>query len=409
MIGEELFARATDPDTRTMGYWSISQFSLYAVAASASDPTAAARSSTARAQHPPQSLPVAPASAGPPPSHAAAGGDADSAYATRLTAQLNQYSNTLDIHELPAAFHYWSTRYLGPKIENVFGSVQAPAIICDAWLRNDGSGTTGYSFASIGAGDCSVELTVARQLIDRGVDDFTITAFELSPALLGRARSAIEQQGLERHFHLVECDINHAEIKDIYDGVMAHYALHHFMNLEGIFDNVKRMLRANANFVVWDIIGRNGHMRWPEALSVIEHLWAILPSEKKFNRLLQEAWPKFVNHDCSSDGFEGIRSQDILPALLERFYASHFVVAGGITEIFLDRAFGHNFDPDNEWDRGFIDLIEHLNTRLLDCGALKPTMMYAVFTNERCECRHERHLTPEFCVRQPTAPPDIDS
>jgi hypothetical protein len=33
MIGEELFARATDPGSRTMGYWSMTQFSLYAVAA----------------------------------------------------------------------------------------------------------------------------------------------------------------------------------------------------------------------------------------------------------------------------------------------------------------------------------------------------------------------------------------
>ena len=40
MIGEELFVRATDPGTRTMGYWSMTQFSLYAVAAKSADAAA---------------------------------------------------------------------------------------------------------------------------------------------------------------------------------------------------------------------------------------------------------------------------------------------------------------------------------------------------------------------------------
>ena len=37
ILGEELFARATDPDTRTMGYWSMTGFSLYAVAVKSSE------------------------------------------------------------------------------------------------------------------------------------------------------------------------------------------------------------------------------------------------------------------------------------------------------------------------------------------------------------------------------------
>jgi hypothetical protein len=73
-------------------------------------------------------------------------------------------------------------------------------------------------------------------------------------------------------------------------------------------------------------------------------------------------------------------------------------------EVFLDRSFGHNFNPDDAWDRAFIDLIEHLNTRMIECGAIKPTLMYAVFTNEACDCKHVGHLTPEFCVRWPTDP-----
>jgi hypothetical protein len=40
MIGEELFVRAIDPGTRSMGYWSMTNFSLYAVAAKSEDAAA---------------------------------------------------------------------------------------------------------------------------------------------------------------------------------------------------------------------------------------------------------------------------------------------------------------------------------------------------------------------------------
>jgi 2-polyprenyl-3-methyl-5-hydroxy-6-metoxy-1,4-benzoquinol methylase len=43
VFGEELFARGTDPDTRTMGYWSIVKFSRYAVAVKPGTPPAAPR------------------------------------------------------------------------------------------------------------------------------------------------------------------------------------------------------------------------------------------------------------------------------------------------------------------------------------------------------------------------------
>ena len=47
ILGEELFARAIDADTRTMGYWSMTGFSLYAVAIKS---TAAVRATPGPAQ-----------------------------------------------------------------------------------------------------------------------------------------------------------------------------------------------------------------------------------------------------------------------------------------------------------------------------------------------------------------------
>jgi SAM-dependent methyltransferase len=398
-LGEELFARASDPGIRTMGYQSMTQSLLYAVAVkSAEPPVARPRPAAAIARGPGAGYAVESIltdarseSRGNPP---------ESSYETRVASQVAQYSDTLDINELPQIFHYWSETYLAPRIENIFGTKSFADVICRAWLENEKPKRNRYSFASLGAGDCSIELEVAQQLLDRGVEDFEIHAFELSEPLVERARSA--SRHLERHLRIVACDINDYEIEGTYDGMMAHHSLHHFVNLERIFDNVKRVLAPNGNFVVWDMIGRNGHMRWPECLSIIDRLWPILPLPKRYNCQTHETWREFINFDCSNEGFEGIRAQDILPNLIERFHASHFVVNGGITDVFLDRSFGYNFNPDDEWDREFVALIEHLNARLIECGAIKPTLMYATFKTEPCDCRHEGHLTPEFCLRLPT-------
>ena len=399
-LGEELFARASDPGIRTMGYQSMTQSLLYAVAVkSAEPPVARPRPAATIAQGPGSGYAV---ESMPTDNRERRQHPPESSYDARVASQIDQYSETINIHDLPGIFDYWSSTYLDPKIENVFGATEAREIIAAAWTENEPIESEGYSFASLGAGDCSVELAVAQQLIARGVENFTIDAFELSGPLLDRARAAIQEHALEEHFRLRECDVNHHQIENTYDGVMAHHSLHHFLNLERIFDNVRQMLAPKANFVVWDMIGRNGHMRWPETLSILEHLWKILPDAKKYHHQLRQMWPDFVNFDCSKEGFEGIRAQDILPTLIDRFYASHFVVAGGITEIFVDRSFGPNFDLGNEGDLRFIDFVEHLNSRLIECGSIKPTLMFATFKMEPCDCRHEGHLTPELCLRLPT-------
>ena len=323
-------------------------------------------------------------------------------YQERLASQIAQYKDVKNIHELPDIFHYWSMKYLQPKVERVFEIPNSTEVFARALIGKKSANDHSFSFASLGAGDCSLEISVAQQLAKIGTRDFCIDAFELSQPLLDRAESAIKTAGLVRHFKLVPCDINEHEIQDDYDGVMAHHSLHHFVALERIFDNVKRVLCPEANFVICDTIGRNGHMRWPESEQLIELFWRTLPDEKKFHHQLQTLWDEFINFDCSQEGFEGIRAQDILPLLVKKFHFSHFIATGGLVDVFIDRGVGHNFDIKDKRDIAFVDLLEHLNQLLLDAGAITPTWMFAILRNEPCECKYDRHQTPQHCVRWPT-------
>jgi len=110
---------------------------------------------------------------------------------------------------------------------------------------------------------------------------------------------------------------------------------------------------------------------------------------------------KFPNSDCSVQGFEGIRAQDILPLLTRRFHFELFIGFGNIIDIFVDRAYGHNFDPANQWDRSFIDRVHALDQTEIESGRVKPTHMLAALTKRQVSnTKMHKHLSPEFCLRR---------
>lgn len=108
----------------------------------------------------------------------------------------------------------------------------------------------------------------------------------------------------------------------------------------------------------------------------------------------------YENWDCSVEGFEGVRSQDILPLLVDRFHFQLFLPYGNVIDPFIDRAFGCHFDPAAAWDRSFIDEVNRRDEDEIASGGIKPTHIIAVVGNEFCAApRFLEHLSPEFCVR----------
>jgi hypothetical protein len=165
---------------------------------------------------------------------------------------------------------------------------------------------------------------------------------------------------------------------------------------------VRVAVAPGAHFVTSDIIGRNGHQRWPESLRLVERFWHELPPPYRFHRQLQREEGRFEDWDCSFEGFEGIRSQDILSLLLERFAFDVFIGFGSAIDPFVDRGFGPNFDACAQWDRAFIDRVHACDERGLLDGHLTPTHMMAVLSNEpSASPYYARGLAPQACVRDP--------
>ena len=212
----------------------------------------------------------------------------------------------------------------------------------------------------------------------------------------------MEEKRLADHFKFSAFDVNKRRPSEPYHLILAIQSLHHFVELETLFERIHEMLHPDGFFLSDDMIGRNGHMRWPEALKLVNDLWADLPDKYKYNHALKRLEKKYDNWDCSKEGFEGIRAQDILPLLVKRFNFELFVGFGNVVDIFVDRCFGPNFDPEKEWDRAFIDLVHAVDAAQIERGNLKPTHMLAAMTKRSvAQPKTHKHLSPEFCIRHP--------
>ena len=315
--------------------------------------------------------------------------------------QLDQFREVANPHDLPEIFHYWSNRYVRPRLNSVCEADNIPEFFANAFFAAaKACSMDSPRFISIGTGDCSVEMAVARRLTEMGLSNFLVECLVSSPESANRVESQIRDGGVGTAVVPIVADMNSWQpTPHSYCAAMSHHALHHIMELEKLFEAIRYGLAPGGLFATNDMIGRDGHMRWPEALVWIESIWAFLAERYKYNQQLKRLERNFNNWNCSNDGFDGMRTQDLLPLLVDQFHFRSFLAWGGITDVFVDRAFGHNFDAASERDRSLIDFIQMLNDRMIDLGVVKPTTMLAVMSMEPCETQIWRHWTPRFAIR----------
>lgn len=323
-------------------------------------------------------------------------------YDQRVERELQTYRDTEVVHDLPQIFHYWSHNHLRPIFEDA-GIASIEAFFGDnLHAAAQRTGSAAPRFLSIGSGNCDTEVSVALALRAMGLKDFVLECMELNEDMLLRGKGHAESRGVAGNLAFTRGDFNSWTASARYDGIMANQSLHHVLNLEGLFSQVKAGLHEKGYFVVSDIIGRNGHMRWPEALRIVHELWRELPESHKYNHALKRFENPYENWDCASEGFEGIRAQDVLPLLLQSFHFKTFVAFGNVIDIFTDRGFGPNFKPDDPRDRAFIDNVHRIDEDGIAKGTLTPTHMIAVLSKEPvADPFFSRGLRPEACVRKP--------
>ena len=327
-------------------------------------------------------------------------------YSHRLKAEAEFYSGCQDANQLPEIYGYWSNKHLRPQLER-FG-FSHPEAMCSHYFAKSYRASTRprRNFASIGAGNCETEVRLAEDLIRRGHCEFIIECVELNAKLLQQGLEFAKRKGVAEHIVTVCSDFNSWTPKTTYDGVFANNSLHHVLNLEGLLGAIKASLEPTGNFVTSDMIGRNGHMRWPEALEIVHEYWRELPKQYTYNHLLKRYESEYENWDCSVDCFEGIRAQDILRLLIDCFEFDLFIPFANIIDPFIDRTFGPNFHCNVAFDTAFIDRVNARDYAEIMRGAIKPThILAAMRTGPPGPTLLIEGLTPKFCIRLPEKRP----
>lgn len=325
----------------------------------------------------------------------------DFSYQSKVAAQIEQFVDQ-PIHDLPEIFHLYSDEFIRRGMEYVFGTPSINEFYVGAVSEVSKNYSRSVRILSIGCGDGAVEIDIARALLGKGFKDFSLEALDLSPVLIERFESLVRAEGLSGHVFPAVKDLNFLDTSSKYDVVVANHCLHHIVELERVFDIVRDALTDDGIFATSDMIGRNGHMRWPEAEIILQTFWPLLTEKQRFHhQLLRHDHERFIDHDCSTEGFEGVRAQDILHLILNRFNPYKFFAFGGFIDVMVDRGYGHGFNADNEWDRNFIKAMANLNDILLDAKVIKPTTMIAYFSKQDVVETHYRDRSAISCLRLP--------
>ncbi len=322
-------------------------------------------------------------------------------YQKKIQQELAIYEKQVNVHDLPKIYHYWSNKYLVPIFQEAGFKTIEEFFTQNLLSAKNRTKSSISRFVSIGSGNCDVEVAIAKSMLQGGCRNFIFECLELNPVMLDRGLKISEQNGVLEFMRFVEGDFNTWMPTAIYDGVIANQSLHHVTELEHLFEAVKKKLHHKGAFIISDMIGRNGHQRWPESLDIVNRFWKELPNKHKFNVLLNRHEEEYENWDCSKEGFEGIRAQDILPLLIEMFHCDKFIGFGSAIDIFVDRCFGHNFNPLEQWDMNFIDRVHQADEEGLRCGKLTPTHMLAVMVKYPVtDPYYSRGLSPNLCTRK---------
>ncbi|WP_158500368.1 cyclopropane-fatty-acyl-phospholipid synthase family protein [Xenococcus sp. PCC 7305] len=320
-------------------------------------------------------------------------------YDKRLDNELKDFNKITNLHALPQIFHYWSNRYLSIYIKTIgYKSIRD---LFFQHLKQACQTKDKARFCSIGVDNCSNEIHQIKNLVGAGHTNFVFDCIDINQNKLQQGWETACKLGLEKYLEVKAIDLNSWKVQHQYDVILAIQCLHHFIELESIFQKIYDYLTPEGYFITHDMIGRNGHQRWPEALNVINSFWSDLPSKYKFNHRSKQIEENFINRDFSQHGFEGIRAQDILYLLDQTFEFQDFIFWGGVIDPFISRAFGHNYDPKKAEDKAIIDKIQKINEDLLISNIIKPTQMVATMGKAIPDKQHFLYgLSPSACVRK---------
>jgi len=228
---------------------------------------------------------------------------------------------------------------------------------------------------SLGSGTADWEIG----LLEKEPQKLEFEIVDINEELLDGAKNYAEKHQMK--LKTIVADINKIQLKEsFYDIVIVQSSLHHFIELEHIFHQINRSLVNGGEFIViGEVIGRNGERLFLETKEVAQKIFDILPDKFRYNHYTKKIDSEVPDIDHSKNSFESIRSEEVLPLLLQFFKPKEYVTSDAFLSLLLDFRYGPNYNLNDNPDRSLVEMITNLDLYYISNSILKPVCLFGIF------------------------------
>ena len=228
---------------------------------------------------------------------------------------------------------------------------------------------------SLGSGTGDWEI----KLVEDFNDIISMELIDINKDLLNVSKNYADKHNLD--IITTEADINKIKLEsNKYDLIVVRSSLHHFLELEHIFEQINSSLKPDGNFVViGEVIGKNGEQIFPETEKMVQQIFSTLPEKFRYNNYTKQIDQKIPDMDFSQDSFESIRSQDIVPLLSKYFITKEHITFDAFLSLLLDFRYGPNYNLENNLDKSLVESITYLDQYYILNSVLKPVCLFGIY------------------------------
>src|SRR5207249_4883032 len=129
-------------------------------------------------------------------------------YKASMRMEIDAYTATENVHDLPVMANYWSDKYLVPMLEP-FGfrnSVEFFRTYIGRVCTNKKDST--ISILSIGAGNAATEINIGEWLRENSIENYTFKCADINADVLKRGQASALDKGLADKFTFETFDVN---------------------------------------------------------------------------------------------------------------------------------------------------------------------------------------------------------
>ena len=148
------------------------------------------------------------------------------------------------IHDGSAWNFYWQLVW---RVLNDSGFGNLPAYVCQNFPAEDRP----LEVLSLASGYCGHDLNLARKM----TRPYRITCTDINEAIFEKAKDTAKREGLAVEFR--QEDLNFIRIAPArYDLIFAHAAIHHVINLEHLFEQIRAGLSSSGILHLTEVVGK---------------------------------------------------------------------------------------------------------------------------------------------------------